>query len=699
LKQFWSGVVQPIMVAVRPRAVVQIGDDGRGHVRQLTTWAADHDATVHVIDPVPGSGVLAADGDRPGHCVLHRSLSVEALPLVDEPDVVMIDGDHNWYTVLAELKLIEDLYPRWPVTLLHDIAWPWGRRDLYRAADTIPAEWRQPHEQGGVVRGQSALAESGGFGGRQEKAVHEGGPRNGVLTAVEDFLDATALDLQLFVAPGPGGLGILVDRQQLQDGPLADVLAGVHDPALARRLALDPARFDDDPSAASVASNGHRDPRTAVQLAAPDTPDEAIVVLRDRLIESGWQRVDLLERLDSSRPYDAQRRSEAAHAAATLEPLDAWEGLPEGSLKAYESGANQVRMRRVLDMVERGDRILDIGIGLGYLTTLFVRSGLPEYYCGVDIVDEYIESTQEALRHHGLMGDDIHLEVRSVYDLTPEWVGEHRPTLVTLFEVLEHVPDAGGALRVIGEAMDDGASLLFTVPMFGRLEGIFGHASVFDRDRITTLCAEAGLTIQYVEPLHNTWVLTLATKGPQPPRRLLRGAAAPVPKPEVPPRNYVFVPVELDEDAGAHAPRGRSVDGRSSVTRTPDGLRCDVRVPSGEGGPRTGGFGFEVRSPQVLRMQVIYHHPEAIDAVRLDAFGPDGRVGRWKWVFTPAGRPGESPVTHVITQEKAGRLRGVGPIALGSAVWMELSVELLEDADEAGVSFLRAAYVPAPSSA
>ena len=81
----------------------------------------------------------------------------------------------------AELKLA------FPLIFLHDIDWPYGRRDLYYDPSTIPAEFRHRYAKKGIAPGRSELLDSGGFNLHLDNATHEGGPRNGVLTAIEDF--------------------------------------------------------------------------------------------------------------------------------------------------------------------------------------------------------------------------------------------------------------------------------------------------------------------------------------------------------------------------------------------------------------------------------------------------------------------------------------------------------------------------------
>ena len=77
--------------------------------------------------------------------------------------MVLIDGDHNWYTVLSELETIERLCDErgqgFPLVLLHDIGWPYGRRDLYYDPASIPEEHRKPYDKKGMLPGVPGLVE------------------------------------------------------------------------------------------------------------------------------------------------------------------------------------------------------------------------------------------------------------------------------------------------------------------------------------------------------------------------------------------------------------------------------------------------------------------------------------------------------------------------------------------------------------
>jgi hypothetical protein len=146
-----------------------------------------------------------------------KSNSLDALtssqPIGPPPgfDCILIDGDHNWYTVFNELSLIREraLVRRGGFVFLHDVDWPYGRRDLYYQPDTIPAEFRHPFARKGMIRGRSDLAEVGGLNSAYMNALTEGGPKNGVLTGIEDFLAHHPRDYRFFRIHYQYGLGVL----------------------------------------------------------------------------------------------------------------------------------------------------------------------------------------------------------------------------------------------------------------------------------------------------------------------------------------------------------------------------------------------------------------------------------------------------------------------------------------------------------
>jgi hypothetical protein len=214
MQRFWETVIEPIFELVRPDVIVEIGSDQGNNTENLVGFCRKTGATLHVIDPAPGYDVAEWRREHGEQFIFHDDLSLNTLPEIDGFDAVLIDGDHNWYTVFNELKLIERLCEQrsqdFPLVVLHDIGWPYGRRDLYYDPETIPEEYRKPHEKKGMLPGIRGLLEEGGMNRHLWNAVREAELQSGVLTAVEDFLGETRNQLEFLSLPGLHGLGMLI---------------------------------------------------------------------------------------------------------------------------------------------------------------------------------------------------------------------------------------------------------------------------------------------------------------------------------------------------------------------------------------------------------------------------------------------------------------------------------------------------------
>jgi len=221
---FWPDVLEPILSALHPTSLVEIGSEAGKTTRLLLNWAKDNDARLIAIDPAPAFDIEAVQRTYEGIFQCFRLPSLVALSSVERFDVVLIDGDHNWYTVFHELQLIQTLCQQsgqpFPLVFMHDVAWPYGRRDLYYAPSTIPEPYRHPYARQGISPTCSRLLPQGGFNARMYNALEEGGPRNGVLTAVEDFLAQSEASFEWVVIPAVFGLGILLPSWLAQANPL-----------------------------------------------------------------------------------------------------------------------------------------------------------------------------------------------------------------------------------------------------------------------------------------------------------------------------------------------------------------------------------------------------------------------------------------------------------------------------------------------
>jgi hypothetical protein len=158
------------------------------------------------------------------------------LPELDLPDALILDGDHNYFTVSEELRLISERAPgaELPLLFLHDIGWPLGRRDSYHDPERIPAEDRRPLAHDAfLVPGEQGIAERGLY--YECTAAAEGGARNGVLTAVEDFL-AENPELRMATVAPFFGLGVVWHRAAPRAAEIEAVLAPWEGNAMLERV-------------------------------------------------------------------------------------------------------------------------------------------------------------------------------------------------------------------------------------------------------------------------------------------------------------------------------------------------------------------------------------------------------------------------------------------------------------------------------
>jgi SAM-dependent methyltransferase len=175
------------LTAAGARSVLEVGALHGTLTRALARWAEGAGARLVAIDPEPEAGLLALAESNPA-VELVREPSPGALAKLLPADAVILDGDHNHFTLTGELRAIESgSEDSFPLVFVHDVGWPHGRRDAYHDPDGLPAEAVRPLAHDALLRpGIEGIADGGlAF---DHVAATEGGERNGVLTALEDFV-------------------------------------------------------------------------------------------------------------------------------------------------------------------------------------------------------------------------------------------------------------------------------------------------------------------------------------------------------------------------------------------------------------------------------------------------------------------------------------------------------------------------------
>jgi SAM-dependent methyltransferase len=364
--------------------------------------------------------------------------------------------------------------------------------------------------------------------------------------------------------------------------------------------------------------------------------------LFDAVLRARFDELRFLETLttrERPRALVARGDAELRRAREELAPLSPWPGLGDRKL-AYEDDHNVVRIRRVLDYLDAHDRVLDVGIGRGYLTGVILRDAHPAYYCGVDIEEKFVASTREMAAENGLDLARAHLECRSLFDIDDAFVARHRPDVVVMLEVLEHLPDPDAAIAHLGRVLPDPTLLVVTVPMLGRFEEVWDHYSVFDTGRIRRIWAAADLSIQYVESVHDTWALVAASRSSEPHPRLERivatapSAAAVDRVPSAPPvfhKLSVSSPTEVESTLARHVRARMSLPSRSCFRQELQ----SARLVEGR-----GAFRFATPAMVVARVDLELDPVTAVERIDAIGVGVDGAVvAEWELRRATASAP------------------------------------------------------------
>ena len=246
MAEFAPTIILPCLERAGVADITEIGAEFGGMSTHLAQYCASAGGTLTSVDPSPKQQFLdwVAEHDEVRHVA---QPSLEALQHLDCADAWFVDGDHKYYTVHEELTALDAICQRDDKPLLaflHDISWPCARRDCYYAPERIPEEYRHHYSYDvGVHPDEPEPIQHRGWRGMGQFAwaLHEGGPKNGVLTAVEDFIKVADSDERPLVfahVPAVFGLGVILDAGADWAEDVAGLLLPWHDNDLLATLEL-----------------------------------------------------------------------------------------------------------------------------------------------------------------------------------------------------------------------------------------------------------------------------------------------------------------------------------------------------------------------------------------------------------------------------------------------------------------------------
>lgn len=182
-------LLSSVLKAVQPRVITEVGIEYGGSTLQFLEYAKTNKAKVFLIDPTPRTDIKSKFSQFDDVYEYLCQKSLDALSEANAAELYILDGDHNYWTVSNELRLANHINPNsW--IILHDVGFPCDRRDLYYNPQDIPPDEIHEYTFDYGVDAKNNLVYKDGFWGANKFAiaVQQGGEKNGVQTAIDDFL-------------------------------------------------------------------------------------------------------------------------------------------------------------------------------------------------------------------------------------------------------------------------------------------------------------------------------------------------------------------------------------------------------------------------------------------------------------------------------------------------------------------------------
>ena len=195
---FELGIIPTFLSGFEVKKVLMIGLTNETILNEILSYCINNNAELYTIDSnsnindLINKNYITYDNlDNFKETITHfNEKSLDILPDLKSFDTIFIDDDPNWYTVYNEFELIKKNNPNFPLVFVCNNKYPYKRRDAYTNPKDIPKKYiNECSTELPIIFEENGQTKNIMINDNLCHALYENTPKNGVLTAIEDFLN------------------------------------------------------------------------------------------------------------------------------------------------------------------------------------------------------------------------------------------------------------------------------------------------------------------------------------------------------------------------------------------------------------------------------------------------------------------------------------------------------------------------------
>lgn len=191
LNFFDSNIIPMILSRFKVERVLVIGLSNKLIMDEILSFYLNNKCSLYTIDSRIDINKLIKEynikKDQNNENIKHfNDNGLSILPELKNINAIFINDDPNWYTTYNELNLIKNNNSKFPLVFISNNKYPHKRRDSYINPDKIPKQYINEYDND--LKIQKENKEYISINDGLYHAKKENTPKNGVLTAIDDFL-------------------------------------------------------------------------------------------------------------------------------------------------------------------------------------------------------------------------------------------------------------------------------------------------------------------------------------------------------------------------------------------------------------------------------------------------------------------------------------------------------------------------------